>query len=165
MIRSGSTWYRGTLVPPVPLYSFKVTASCQSLSFFFTFLQTRTRVSNSEQTLRKALNLREGYPPKKWKLFMTFAIKRRTPSPPPLIALFFIHVFTLFLSPPAGSCVVGVSARGPARISSPASFDHSEGPTSCKKSSRGGGLLQMIIRRGRPLANNHLYQLYNSTSP
>ena len=34
--------------------------------------------------------------------------------------------------------------------------DHSEGLASCEWSSGEAGLLQMIIRRGRPLANNHL---------
>ena len=33
--------------------------------------------------------------------------------------------------------------------------DHSEWPASCKWSTRGAGLLQMIIWRGRPLANDH----------
>ena len=33
--------------------------------------------------------------------------------------------------------------------------DHLEGPASCKLSSGGDGLLQMIIRRSWPLANYH----------
>ena len=36
------------------------------------------------------------------------------------------------------------------------SNDHPEDPASCKWSSGGSGLLQMIIRRTQPLANDHL---------
>ena len=39
------------------------------------------------------------------------------------------------------------------RSSRPLANYHPEGPASCKLSSRGAGLLQIIIRRGRPLAN------------
>ena len=37
----------------------------------------------------------------------------------------------------------------------PLANDHPEDPASCKWSSRGSGLLQMIIRMIRPLANDH----------